>query len=130
MADSIVPVNMLFFSLYCDIISLISLNITKAFHLLIGFADNQTVFWDFKIRNSIRITKGSDNGDSHKRGPTVYIYIYIYIYIQSESIQHSYALFKHTVWSYDATFLYILFYSWIKFTPGKFTKKVLVHKQH
>ena len=33
----------------------------QAFHLLIGFAENQIVFWDFKIQNSIRITEGSDN---------------------------------------------------------------------
>ena len=25
------------------------------------------------IRNSIRITEGSDNGDSDNRGPTVYV---------------------------------------------------------
>ena len=49
--------------------------ITQAFHLLLGFAENQIVFWDFKIRNSVRITEGSDNGDSDNRGPTVYIYI-------------------------------------------------------
>ena len=37
---------------------------TQAFHLLFGFAENQVVFRDFIIRNSIRITEGSDNGDS------------------------------------------------------------------
>ena len=63
---------MLFYPLYCDIISLTSLKITQAFHLLLGFAENQTVFWDFKIRNSVRITEGSDNGDLDNRGPTVY----------------------------------------------------------
>ena len=63
--------NMLFYSLCCDIISLISLRITQAFHLLLGFAKKQTVSWDFKIRNSVRITEGSDNGDSDNRGPTV-----------------------------------------------------------
>ena len=62
---------MLFFSLYYDILSLTSLKITQAFHLLLGFVENQTVFWDFKIRNSVRITEGSDNGDSDNRGPTV-----------------------------------------------------------
>ena len=74
---------MLFFSLYYDILSLTSLKIIQAFHLLLGFVENQTVFWDFKIRNSVRITEGSDNGDSDNRGSTVYIrkYIYIYIYI-------------------------------------------------
>ena len=62
---------MLFYSLYCDIISFISLKITQAFHLLLGFVENQTVLWDFKIQNSIRITEGSCNGDSNNRGPTV-----------------------------------------------------------
>ena len=60
--------------LYCDIISLRSLKITQEFHLLLGFTQNQIVFWDFKIRNSIRITEGLDNGDSDNRGPTVYSY--------------------------------------------------------
>ena len=69
-ANYIVPANILFYSLYCDIISQISLKITQAFH---GFAEKQTVFWDFKIRNSVRITKGSDNGDSDNQGPTVLI---------------------------------------------------------
>ena len=58
---------MLFYSLHCDIINL---KITQAFHLLLDFAENQTVFWDFKIRNSVRITEGSDNGDNQR--PTVY----------------------------------------------------------
>ena len=62
---------MLFYSLCCDTISLISLKITQTFHLLLGFAENQTVFWDFKIRNSVWITEGSDN-----RGPTI-LYSYI-----------------------------------------------------
>ena len=62
---------MLFFSLYYDI-SLTSLIITQAFHLLLGFVENQTVFWDFKIRNSAWIIEGSDNGDSDNRGPTVH----------------------------------------------------------
>ena len=74
---------MLFFSLYYDILSLTSLKITQAFHLLLGFVENQTVFWDFKIQNSVRITEGSDNGDSDNRGLTVYIYIYIYMYVVS-----------------------------------------------
>ena len=77
---------MLFYSLYCNTISLISLKITQTFHLLFGFAENQAVFWDFKIRNSVRITEGSDNGDSDNgdldnRGPTAYIYIYICMYV-------------------------------------------------
>ena len=68
------PANILLYSLCCDTISLISLKITQAFHLLLGFAESQTVFWDFKIQNSIPITGGLDNGDSDNRGPTVYEY--------------------------------------------------------
>ena len=52
--------------LYCDIISLTSLIIIQAFHLLLGFAENQGVFWDFKSQNRVRITEGSDNGDSSR----------------------------------------------------------------
>ena len=63
-ANNIAHVNILFYPLYYDIISLTSLKIIQAFHLLLGFVENQTVFWDFKIRNSVRITEGSDNGDS------------------------------------------------------------------
>ena len=64
-ADSIVHVNMPFLpTVLCNIISLTILNITQACHLLRGFAENQIVFRDFKIQNSIRITEGSDNGDS------------------------------------------------------------------
>ena len=75
---------MLSYSLYYDI-SLISLKITQACHLLLGFEENQTIFWDFKIRNGVRITEGSDN-----RGPTVlmlhltavsYIYTHMYMYV-------------------------------------------------
>ena len=66
---------MLFYSLHCDIINLINLIITQAFHLLLDFAENQTVFWDFKIRNSVWITEGSDNGDSDNQGPTVYHWV-------------------------------------------------------
>ena len=76
------PANKLFYSLCCDIISLTSLKITQAFHLLLGYAEIQAIFWDFKIRNSVRITEGSDNGESDNRGPTVYIYIYIYTIVK------------------------------------------------
>ena len=88
-ADNIVPANMLLYSLCCDIISLISLKITRALHLLLVLQKIK-LSWDFKIRNSVQITEGSDNVDSDNRGPTVYIYIiytiymyiyYIYIYI-------------------------------------------------
>ena len=57
--------------MYYDIISLTSRKITQAFHLLLDFEENQVVFKDFKIRNSIQITEGLDNGDSDNRGPTV-----------------------------------------------------------
>ena len=62
---------MLFYLLYYDI-SLTSLKIIQKFHLLLGFAENQIIFWDFKIKNSVRITEVSDNGDSHNRGSTVF----------------------------------------------------------
>ena len=70
-ADSIILTNILFYPLYY-IISLTSLKGTQAFHLLLGFAENLTVFWDFKIQYSVRITEGSDNRDSDNGGPTVY----------------------------------------------------------
>ena len=63
---------MLFYPLYYDISSLTSLKITQAFHLLLGFAENQAIYWDFKIINSVRITEGSDNRDSDNRGSTVF----------------------------------------------------------
>ena len=47
-----------------DIINLSSLKIIEVFRLLLGFAENQSIFWDFKIQNSVWITEGSDNGDS------------------------------------------------------------------
>ena len=71
MVDNIARANMLFYPLYYDIISLTSLKITQVFHLLLGFTENQAIYWDFKIRNSIRITEGSDNRDSDNRGSTV-----------------------------------------------------------
>ena len=67
----ILHANMLFYPLYYDIISLTSLKTTQAFHLLFDFAENQIIFWDFKIRNSIRITEGSHNEDSDNPGSTV-----------------------------------------------------------
>ena len=71
MADNIAHANMLLYLLYYDIISLTSLKITQTFHLLFNFAENQIVFWDFNIQNSVQIIEGSDNGDSDNRGPTV-----------------------------------------------------------
>ena len=70
---------MLFYPLYYDIINLTSLKTTQAFYLLLGFAENQIIFWDFKIQNSVWITENSyngdsDNGDSDNQGSTVAIY--------------------------------------------------------
>ena len=64
MADNITHAYMRFYPLYYNIISLASLKVTLVFHLFLGFADNQMVYWNFKIQNSVRITEGSDNGDS------------------------------------------------------------------
>ena len=69
---------MLFYPLYYDIISLTSLKIIQAFHLLLGFAGNQGIFWDFKIQNSVWIIEGSDNGDSDNRGSTVLVNVCTY----------------------------------------------------
>ena len=51
-ADNIAHANILFYPLHYDVLSLTSLTslkITQAFHLLLGFAENLTIFWDFKI---------------------------------------------------------------------------------
>ena len=45
------------------------------FHLLLGFAENQGIFWDIKIQNSVRITEGSDNRDSDNRGSALFIFV-------------------------------------------------------
>ena len=39
--------------------------------MVLDFAENQTIFWDFNIRNSIQITEDLDSGDSDNRGSTV-----------------------------------------------------------
>ena len=65
------PPNIYFYLLCCDIISQVSVKITQAFHLLLGFAENQTTFWNYKIRNGVQVTEDSDNGDLDNRGPTV-----------------------------------------------------------
>ena len=70
-ANNIVHDNMLFYPLYYDAISLTSLKITQAFHLLLAFAENPIIFWCFNIRNSVRITEGLDNGDLDNRSSTV-----------------------------------------------------------
>ena len=61
---------------------------TQAFHLLLGFAENLTVFWDFKIRNSVRITEGSDNGDSDDRGSTVLYNVANYKFVATFCLFH------------------------------------------
>ena len=71
--DNIAHANMLFYQLYYDIKSLTTVKIIQAFHLLLGFAENQGVFKDFKIQNSVQITEGSDNGDSDNQGSTVHV---------------------------------------------------------
>ena len=77
-AYNITHANMLFYPLSYDIISLKSLKITQAFHLLLDFAENSIVSWYFKIHNSVWITQGSDNGDSDNRGSTIYTGIHIF----------------------------------------------------
>ena len=71
MADNIACANMLFYPLHYDTISLKSIKITQKFHLLLGFVEIQIFYWDFKILNSIQITKGSDNGDSDNQGSII-----------------------------------------------------------
>ena len=63
-ANKFALANMFFYPLYYDIISLLSLKIAQVFHLSLPFAENQIVLWDFKIRNSVWVTEGSDNGES------------------------------------------------------------------
>ena len=57
MADNIAHATMLFYPLYYDIISLICLKITQAFHLLLVFVENSIVSWYFKIQNSVQIIR-------------------------------------------------------------------------
>ena len=58
------------YSSYYDIISLTSLKIRQAFHLLLGFVENLIVFGILKFKIA-SITEGSDNGDSENRDSTV-----------------------------------------------------------
>ena len=76
MADNIATAICLFYPLYCDIISLTSLKIKQTFLLLLGCAENWTVFWDFYIPNSVGITEGSDNGGSDSKPFDYYVYNY------------------------------------------------------
>ena len=77
MAYNIAPKIFLFYSLYCNIIRLTSLKITQAFHLLLGCVENWTVFWDFYIYKSIRITEGSVDGGLDNQGSTAFVSTYI-----------------------------------------------------
>ena len=75
MADNIAHANTPFYSLYNDIINLTSLKITQAFIYCLVFAENQTIFWDFRTqKNRVWITEGSDNGGSDYRVSTVCIF--------------------------------------------------------
>ena len=87
---------MLFYPLYYVIISLTSLKITQAFHLLLDFAENQCVFWDLKIQNSVRITEGSDNGDSDNQGSTVHMYVPTYLHTYTKTDRYTHIHTKHT----------------------------------
>ena len=87
--DDIVHANMLFYPLYYDIISVKSLKITQAFHLLLDYAENQGVFLDFKMQNSVQITKGSDNGDSYNQGSTVLLFLNDSVYGYKTSTYHT-----------------------------------------
>ena len=90
----ITQANMLFYPLYCDIISLTSPKITQTFHLLLGFADNQIVFWEFKIKNSVRITKGLDN-----RGSTVHTHSHSHVQTTHTTCTH-----MHNINTYTQTY--------------------------
>ena len=66
---------MLFYPLHYDIIRLNKSKNHTGISFITWFAENQIVLWDFKIRDSIQITEGSDNGDSDNQGSTVYVCI-------------------------------------------------------
>ena len=72
MANNVADANMLFFPPYCDIINVASKNHTDI-SFITWFCRKSNYFWDFKNKNSVRITEGLDNGDSDNRGPTVYM---------------------------------------------------------
>ena len=54
---SIIHANMLFNTLYYDIISPTSVKIHRHFIYFLVLQKIYSVFWDFKIQNSVRITK-------------------------------------------------------------------------
>ena len=96
---------MFFYTLYYDIISLISLKITQVFH---GFAENQIVFWDFNIRNSVQITKGLDNGDSDNQ--IIEVLLYLDIHMHRNVVHHTHISYHkcmiHTICVYHMHFYF------------------------
>ena len=71
-ADNIALTMCPVYPLYCNVINPTSLRITEVFHLLLGFAENWTVFGiSTFIIAGVRITEGSENGDLDNRGSTV-----------------------------------------------------------
>ena len=52
-ADNIAHADMLFYSLYYDIISLTSLKITQTFHLLLGLQKIKLFFGILKLKNTV-----------------------------------------------------------------------------
>ena len=60
MAGNTAPANT--FSIHYTMvytISLTSITITQVIHLLVDFVENQIVFWNYEIQNSIRIINDS-----------------------------------------------------------------------
>ena len=74
---------------------------TQAFHLLLGLQKISLLFWDFKIRNSFWITKGSDNEDSDNRGSTVYNSLLVITDINIHTYANIYT-YKHIHYTVDA----------------------------
>ena len=70
-AGNIVHANMLFHTLYYDIISPTSVKLHRHFIYFLVLQKIYSIFWDFKIQNSVRITKGLDNGVSDNRNSAV-----------------------------------------------------------
>ena len=62
----------------------------------------------FGIQNTVRIAKGSDNGDSNNQGSTVII---IHIYIGNMDVRiihdtHTYYIRTYDIYTYKITILY------------------------
>ena len=71
MADNIAHANVIFYPLYLKPNKSKNHMQTCKFHLLLGFVENQIVFWNFKIHNGIQITKVLDNGNLDNQGPII-----------------------------------------------------------